>query len=147
MKYLLTLILILTSPATHAGIPGLLTQEARDWRFIQSVGGMKISLTGRLLEVDCDVSGMRNVTIKPTLINSGIGVRQLKHKQVGGIIQITLITSVIEKGMTSSCKPLDLSDYPAGKYSIEYLNRDGTTQPLGKIDLLQKPAIHKATPK
>jgi hypothetical protein len=135
MKHLTAFMLIITACVACAGIAGFLTQETRSWAFIQSVGGMKISLQGNTLSVDCDVSGTRKVTVKPTMINSGLAVRKLAHKQFGKTIQLSLVTSVFEKGMSSSCKPLDLSAYPAGEYSVEYRDPDGTTHALGKITL------------
>jgi hypothetical protein len=118
-----------------AGIPGWLTAEKRDWKFIQSVGGMKVSLEKRQLLVSCDVSGLKTVTIKPTMVNSGIGVREIKCSRADGNIQITVVTSVIEKGMKSACGSVDLSAYPAGPYNVVYLDPDGTTHALGKIEL------------
>lgn len=135
MKYLTSLILIITATIAYSGIAGFLTKETQDWSFIQSVGGMKVSLKENSLVVDCDVSGSKEITVKPTMINSGIAVRQIKHKRVGNKIQLSLITSVIEKGMTNSWKTLNLSSYPAGEYTVEYRDPDGTTHPLGKITL------------
>jgi hypothetical protein len=135
MRFITASILIFTASIAYAGIAGFLTKESRDWQFIQSVGGMKISLKGETLNVDCDVSGLKAITVKPTMVNSGIGVRQLKHKQFGKTIQLSLVTSIFEKGMTSSCKALDLSAYPHGEYAVQYLDPDGTTHPLGKIAL------------
>lgn len=126
---------LLTVAATvaYSGVAGFLTQKTQDWKFIQSVGGMKISLKGESLEIDCDVSGLKKVTVKPVTINSGMGVRKLKHKRVGKTIQLRLVTSVLEKGMKTSCKPVDLSAYPAGEYSVQYLDSNRTAHDLGKI--------------
>jgi hypothetical protein len=96
---------------------------------------MSVSLAGTTLLVECDVSGLKKVTVKPTTLNSGMGVRELKQKRDGNTIYLTLVTSVIEKGITSSPKPVDLSAYPAGEYSVQYLNPDGSKQMVGKITL------------
>jgi hypothetical protein len=45
---------------------------------------------------------------------------------------------VIEKGITTTPKPLDLSAYPAGEYTVQYLDSDGTTHALGKVRLTGK---------
>lgn len=118
-----------------AGLAGFLTQKRQDWKFIQAVGGMKISVEKKRLVVSCDVSGLKNVTKKPTIMNSGIGVRKLKCTRSGNIIKLTVVTSVFEKGMTSDCGSVDISSYPPGSYSVIYLNPDRTTQPLGVISL------------
>ncbi len=118
-----------------AGLAGWLTQEQRDWTFIESVGGMKVALKSKQLDVDCDVSGTRRITKKPTTVNSGIGVRKLKWTHVGSVIRLSVVTSVFENGMCSSCGSLDLSKLPSGYYSVEYLDPDGTAHALGTIRL------------
>lgn len=135
MRFITAALLLVTTTIAFSGVAGFLTRDAQDWKFIQSVGGMKVSLKENMLTVDCDVSGLKKVTVKPTMINSAMGVRKLKHKRVGKTIQLSLVTSVLEKGMTTSPKPIDLSAYPAGDYSVEYLDPDGATHPLGKITL------------
>jgi hypothetical protein len=118
-----------------AGPIGLLTQKHRDWNFIQAVGGMKANLVERRLFVSCDVSGLKTITVKPTLVNSGIGVRKLRCSRVGNTIQLSVVTSVIEKGMRTDCGSVDLDAYPAGTYSVVYLDPSGTTHPVGDIEL------------
>ena len=138
MKNLTTkIIAILFLPAAlgYSGLTGFLTQEKQDWNFIQSVGGMKVSAKDKTLIVDCDVSGIRKVTVKPSTINSAMAVRKIWHKRVDNTIQLKVVTSVIEKGINSACKPLDLSAYPDGTYKVEYLNSDGTTRALGQVTL------------
>ncbi|PQJ28161.1 hypothetical protein [Rubritalea profundi] len=138
MKYIVTSLLLLSATIAFSGFSGFLTQKSQDWKFIQSVGGMKVSLEEKTLNVECYVSGLKKVTIKPTMINSAMGVRRIKHKRDGKTIYLTLVTSVIEKAMTQSCKQLDLSAYPAGEYSVQYRDPDGTKHPLGKITLKEQ---------
>ncbi len=135
MKYLITSILLITATLAFSGITGLLTQSTRDWNFIQSVGGMKVSAKQNVLHVDCHVSGTKKVTVKPTTVNSALMVRRINHKRVGKTIQLRLVTSVIEKGVKNNPKQVDLSAYPVGEYSVQYVDSDGTTHPLGKIKL------------
>lgn len=138
MKYLTIAILLLTAAIAHSGLVGFLTKESRDWAFIQSVGGMKVSLKENKLIVDCNVSGTKKVTTEPRMINSGIVVRKVVHKQVGKTIHLTVVTSVVEKGLSATCKPIHLSKYPAGTYTVQYLDRDKTTHELGKITIPSK---------
>jgi len=138
MKFIAAMVLFVTATFAFSGVAGFFTKEAQDWKFIQSVGGMRVSVEDNILNVECDVSGVKEVTVKPTMINSAMGVRKLKHKRVGKTIQLTLVTSVREKKSTTSCRPLDLSAYPSGEYSVQYLNPDGTTHDLGKIKLVSK---------
>ena len=126
---------LLCVSACNAGLVGWLSQEHRDWSFIESVGGMKVELNNKNLCVACDVSGTRRITTKPTIVNSGIGVRKLRWTRIGATIRLTVVTSVFEKGMSSSCGSIDLSKAPSGVYDVEYLDPDGTTHSLGKIAL------------
>lgn len=121
----------------NAGLGGWLSQERQDWAFIESVGGMRIKLNDKKLEVECDVSGTRQITVKPTIINSGIGVRNVKWSRAGATIRLSVVTSVFEKGMNSSCGSIDLSKFPSGSYSVEYLDQNGTTHTVGEILLPQ----------
>ncbi|MFZ9936712.1 MAG: hypothetical protein ACO3JG_06590 [Luteolibacter sp.] len=135
MKYITALILLSATTFAFSDVAGFFTKETKDWRFVQSVGGMKVSIKDTELLVECDVSGTKKVTVKPTMVNSALGVRKLKHERDGNTIRLTLVTSVIGKGITTSPKPIDLSGYPDGDYSIEYLDPDGTKHALGKITL------------
>ena len=138
MKYITPLIFFLTATFAFSGIAGFFTKETVDWKFVQSVGGMRVSLKDSSLVVECDVSGTKQVTVKPTMVNSAMGVRELKHKRDGNTIYLTLVTSVIEKGITTSPKPVDLSAYAAGEYSVQYLDQNGAKHMIGKITLKQK---------
>ena len=122
-------------PLSQGGLAGLLSSKARDWAFIQSVGGMRVKLDNRRLEIDCDVSGTKTVTVKPSLINSGIGVRKVKSSRAGKTLRLTVVTCVMERGMKSECGQLDLSAYPAGSYDVVYLDPGGGTHPLAAIRL------------
>mgnify|MGYP005845341499 CR=1 FL=1 len=140
-KYLAASLLILvTATLAYCGLVGFLTRETRNWDFIQAVGGMKVSVQESTLLVDCDVSGLRKVTVKPTVVNSGIGVHQLKLKRDRKTIYVTVVTSLIRKGIKTSPKPVDISHYPAGEYTVQYLDRDGTKHPVGKIRVEAKKA-------
>ena len=131
----LSLIALLIASPCEAGLAGFLTREHQPWSFIQEVGGMKVSTKGHRLLVECDVSGLKTVTIKPTLMNSAMGVRGIKCSRVASILQLSVVTSVLEKGMSSECGTLDLSAHPPGSYSVVYLDPNGTTHPVGMIVL------------
>ena len=133
-------LIALVTTSGHAGLIGLLTSKHVDWAFIESVGGMKVALASdRSLVVSCDVSGTKAITAKPTMINSGIGVRKLKCSRAGSTIRLSVVTSVVEKGMTSECGSVDLSSFSAGAYTVVYLNPDGSSQMVyhGNMGLVQ----------
>ncbi|MDT8389709.1 MAG: hypothetical protein RRC34_04270 [Lentisphaeria bacterium] len=130
-----TLFASLSMLTAFAGLPQFLTSKAKSWAFIQSVGGMAVSVEGTTLTVDCDVSGLKSITVKPTLINSGIGVRDLKVKRKGKTIFLTLKTCVIGKGVKTSPDPVDLSGYPDGTYKVMYRDPKGPTHLINTIFL------------
>ena len=138
MKTLAAIILLLSATIVFSGPIGLFTQKAQDWQFIQSVGGMKVSVEDHSLNIECDVSGVKQVTVRPSMINSALGVRKVKHTRDGDTIYLTIVTSVIEKGISTSPKPVDLSDYPMGEYSVQYLDPDGAKHAVGKITVKRK---------
>jgi hypothetical protein len=144
--YAIAFIMLFISTPVHSGIPQLLTSQEKSWAFIQSVGGMKVSAKDSTLTVECDVSGLKKITVEPTLINSGIGVRKLKHKRDGNTILLTLTTCVIGKGITTSPKPVDLSAYPEGEYSVEYLDPNRARHPVGKIAIKRNVNPKKQNP-
>ena len=51
---------------------------------------------------------------------------------------MSVVTNVLEKGMETSPKPIDLSDYSPGEYSVEDLDPDGTIHVVGKVTLKEK---------
>lgn len=138
MKSIASIVFLFSVMFTHADIAGYFTKHSQDWKFIQTVGGMKVSVKDSMLFVDCDVSGTKKVTLEPTMINSGMGVREIRHKRDGNTIRLTLVTSVIGKDITTSAKPIDISGYPDGVYAIEYLDPDGSKHALGEITLNRK---------
>ena len=75
--------ILLAAAASCTGIAGLVTAQHRDWRFVQSVGGIGVDSPrieggkGGVLPVACDVSGLREFTVKPTTLNSGLVTRRV----------------------------------------------------------------------
>lgn len=146
MKFLTPLIFLLSATFVFSDVTGFLTQDKRDWNFVQSVGGMKASIKNTSLHVECNVSGLKKVTVEPTIINSALGVRSLKHKRDGNTISLTLVTCLIGKGVSTSPKPIDLAAYPDGEYSIVYLDPDGTKHAVGKVTLQRQKNAEQAAP-
>ena len=138
MKYKITLILLATAMLAYSGIIGLLSQRTENWKFIQSVGGIKVSEKENVLYVECYAGGGIKVTVKPTMINSALKVHRIKHKRAGNAIQIRVVTGLVAAKTKDNPKQLDLSAYPAGEYSVQYKDPDGTIYPLGQIELSAK---------
>ena len=128
-----------------AGLISIFTSDHRDWTFIQSVGGLFVGNPKHLesdnwyLPIDCDVSGIRTITIKPTTVNSALVVRKIKTKVKLNTVQIWVITSVADKqNISSSSTGVTLKGITEGSYKIEYLNPDGTTISIKTVEFKTK---------
>jgi hypothetical protein len=92
---------------------------------MQRIGGIAIhaapSEHGRLrLVVDCDVSGARTITVKPSAINSGMVVYDVWVARRDASIYLVVRTSLPEPALNSACGPVELADVPAGRYTVLY---------------------------
>jgi hypothetical protein len=100
--------------------------EDRDWPFVSSVGGMAIgeptkSGAGWELPINADVSGLRQVTDKPTLLNSAL-VCDIKATIAGDTITLVLQTGLVHKGKSSACPAAKLGSLSPGTYQVNYLS-------------------------
>jgi hypothetical protein len=137
MKKPLLIILLIVS---QGGVCALLGEE-RDWRFIQSVGGIAIGLpvaenNDWLLPVNCNVAGLREITVKPTMLNSGLVWADTEVSIKGGIIYLSIKTALVGIGGGSSdCGPANLGKIEPGKYSVMYLGADQSTNSIGEVEI------------
>ena len=105
--------------------------EHRDWRFVQSVGGMAIGQPRRKsnstysLPVECNVSGTRAITVHPTALNSAFMCAGFDVRKNGSSVYLTLRTSLF--GRSSRCKAISLGRLTPGTYSVYYRDPDGTS--------------------
>jgi len=140
-KIIASLILpILLSTASFAGLTSLLTSEHRDWNFVQSVGGIAVAdpiIKGNKtiwLPIICNVSGLENITVKPTMVNSALVVRKLEYKVENDKILIYLETSLIDdQNKDVKTKGVLLENIKPGVYRVEYLNPDKSSHFIREI--------------
>ena len=122
---------------------GFVTSDHRDWKFIQDVGGIRIGdpipATGDIwnLTVECDVSGLTEITTKPTGINSALVVKDIKSITRQDKIHIWVVVCVATDKYTEShwAKSISLKGVKEGKYTVQYLNPDGSTVGIRSIEL------------
>jgi hypothetical protein len=116
-------------------------RETRDWAFIQSVGGISIgqpvnTQDGWYLPVNCDVSGLRTITTKPTQLNSALVCQRVLTSEDGDTLFISVQTSVVDgKLETPSCRAVNIGNLKRGRYSIKYKDPNGTSHEIGSIEL------------
>lgn len=119
----------------------VMTSEQRDWTFIQSVGGLAVGEPQKQAEgvwhlpITCDVSGLKQVTIKPTMINSALAVRETCQVVRGQTIQLWLKTCIVDSRHSPAAPDVLLKHIPPGRYQVHYRNRDGSTVTLREIEI------------
>ena len=132
--------ILATSCSTAVGI---VTSDHRDWKFIQDVGGIRVGdpipATGDIwnLPVECDVSGLTEITTKPTGINSALVVKDIKSQTRQDKILIWVVVCVVTDKYTEPhwTKSIRLKGVKEGKYSVQYRNPDGSTVDIRSIEL------------
>lgn len=128
--------------ACTRSVVSALTRSSCDWPFIQSVGGIALGPPQRdrrghaILPIRCDVSGTQKITQRPTHLNSALvceaPVVRIRH----GTIFLTIRTTVADNPKLSSrCPAADLGALVAGRYSVIYRSPDGTSHPIGSIEI------------
>jgi hypothetical protein len=111
--------------------------HGESWKFMEDVSGVAIGQPIRnpqgsvYLPVRCDVSGLTEITKKPTTINSALSVKSIKTKVEKQAIYISVKSGLVSKDETCMCSGVELGDIPAGKYEVYYYGPDRERHPLG----------------
>lgn len=110
------------------------------WEFVQSVGGIRVSHATRnesgaaTLYLDCDVSGLKEITTKPTRVNSGIVCIAPEVEIAGGVIYVEIRTALPSVSWKSAeCPPVDLGKIPSGAYEVRYKGTSGDPHRMGTV--------------
>jgi hypothetical protein len=119
-------------------LPLAMCSEPVGWAFVQSVGGISIgnvsvSKGNYSLAVNADVSGLEQVTVKPTLVNSALICESTTATIQDKAIYLTINKGVIREGYSTHCPAAKLKHIKAGNYQVFYKSPNGDTQPLGEI--------------
>jgi hypothetical protein len=117
----------LLMPACFAGDGYIATSTVADWEFIQSVGGIAVSVPTKnndgswTLPVACDVSGLTTITRKPTSLNSALVVTDTSARADGNKIHLmVVINSALRSKRTSHCTAVNLGNMKRGEYIVVY---------------------------
>ena len=137
MKILLFTILLIISQGVFSALLG----EERDWEFIQSVGGIsigtpKLENNNWVLPVLCNVSGLKEITVKPTMLNSGLVWADTEVRIRESIIYLSIETALAGMGGKSSkCGPAMLGKLKPGQYKVMYLSPNKSTNSIGEVKI------------
>ena len=128
----------------------LLTSKGQSWEMIQSVGGLRVDdpvMQGDgmvFLPIVCNVSGLDTITVKPTMLNSALVVRKLTARRGMDRIRIQVVTCVVDNKHISVSKGVTLGRMKPGAYYVEYLNPDGTTVMVRRIEIPEPEQSNRA---
>lgn len=142
LKILLTSILLLVIVVCFSFFS--LTQESKDWNFIQKVGGIKTEKPlstedGLYLPVTCNVSGTDSITNKPTELNSALACKKIRFDHEGSKIYLTVVTGLpISSNTTCNCKAVNIGNLENGSYSVYYKDKSSIEHQIGQFDLNNK---------
>lgn len=119
-------------------LPLAVCSEPRGWGFVQSVGGMAIGPAverqgGWFLPVQANVSGTESITVKPSMLNSGLICERVSAKVVGDTILLTLHTGLVRDGDSPRCPEAALGTPKAGEYRVLYVYGESEAQALGSV--------------
>lgn len=108
------------------------------WKFMEAVGGVAIGQPSRkpqsvYLPVRCDVSGLTEITKKPTSINSALSVKSIKTKIEEQKIYVSVKTGLVSQNETCVCSGVDLGNIPAANYEVIYYGSDREEHSLGSV--------------
>jgi len=111
--------------------------EHCDWEFIQQVGGLSIvgqDKNPNWLIIRGDISGSKEFTQKPTLMNSGLAVKNVEKIVDKNTIKIyVIITDVSRKHPNTEIFGINITGVKEGTYKVQYLNPDNTVIDLKQI--------------
>jgi len=140
-KFYLLITISIIPMAGCSGIINEATAQRQDWEFMESVGGLSVAGQDKnpnWLIIRGDVSGLKEYSTKPTLVNSGIVVKEVRKKIKKSQIQIYVITTLVSKKHSDpKIYGVSIAEAKKGKYKIQYLNPDGSTVDLQEIEILK----------
>jgi hypothetical protein len=113
--------------------------EHRDWNFVQQVGGLTVigqDKNSNWLILRGNVSGLKEFSHKPTLVNSALVVKEVGKKITTSKIQIFVVTTITsEKYPSPEITGIDITGIAIGTYQVEYLNPDGSSVYLSDVEI------------
>jgi len=115
-----------------------LTSNECDWEFITSVGGIKSedpmqTNDGWYLPLKSDVSGLREITNKPTTLNSALECSQIKYSTNDSAVFVTVYRGLVNEKIDCRCCPINIGELKLAKYKV-YYKFDNDFHLIGEFD-------------
>ncbi len=83
-----------------------------------------------------NVSGLKEFSHKPTLVNSALVVKEVGRKITSSKIQIYVVTTLTsEKYSSPEITGVDITGVEKGIYQVEYLNPDESSVYLSNVEI------------
>ena len=115
----------------------------QNWDFIQRAGGIDVG-TPKLvskntyeLPIRCNVTGLEEITVKPTYTSTSIMCREVKARVDGANILLTVVVAPDEssgsENLRSGCPNVILKNLMSGTYVVQYLAPGGQTTKIKEL--------------
>jgi len=108
----------------------VLGTQKRNWTFIQTVGGIKTekpfdTYDGWYLPVELNVTGLEEITVIPTRLNSALECSNIDIKKKDSLIFLTVQTGLAGlRTNDRSGKAVNIGKLKSGKYFVFYKYRE-----------------------
>lgn len=128
--------------------PFAVCSEPKDWAFVQSVGGVTFGAASVVeeqwsLAVRADVSGLEEITVKPTLVNSALICESTSASVQGKAIYLTINAGLFREGYSTCCPAANLGRVKEGRYQVFYKGPTGEPRKLGDVSLGKQTTEHE----
>lgn len=127
-----------------SGLLGFLSASTQTWRDVEATGGIEVMqpvVRDRrlMLPVNYDVSGLRWITCKPTAMNSGQGVWEVRARVRGQAIWVTVLVCLhAPEFPAGGVHYAKLSGVGPGKYTVYYGEPGDRSHPIGSVVIAEQ---------
>lgn len=82
------------------------------------------------------MAGLSEVTVKPTMFNSGLVWADTEVRIKNGVIYLSIETALVGMGGEfSDCGQAKLGNLAPGKYKVRYLSPDNSSNEIGEVQI------------
>lgn len=140
-RLILPFVVLIGLLATHTSSAAPPFEQPRSYAFIEDRGGLLLKPSYRKnnrwwLAVDCNVSGIKTITVAPRTIHSGLAWSKSVAIIEEDKIYLTVYTAVQgPRAPSAICGDAPLDYLPRGHYPVYYRDPDSGSHSLGTIEI------------